>query len=100
MLDRGSAEGVLRRLEERAPKKHSSKEAGEASGPRLPDNRHLRPEPVEEVPKACCGNQRSEPQRNTAGRRRAESVGPDHWAIGTCARSRGRENPETDPLDT
>ncbi|KAJ1125961.1 hypothetical protein NDU88_004374 [Pleurodeles waltl] len=43
-LDRRSAEGVLRRLEERAPKKHSSKEAGGASGPRSPDNGHLRPE--------------------------------------------------------
>ncbi|KAJ1172608.1 hypothetical protein NDU88_004452 [Pleurodeles waltl] len=43
-LDRRSAEGVLRRLDERAPKKHSSKEADGASGPRSPDNRHLRPD--------------------------------------------------------
>ncbi|KAJ1152286.1 hypothetical protein NDU88_005062 [Pleurodeles waltl] len=43
-LGRRSAEGVRRRPEERAAKKHSSKEAGGASGPRPPDNRHLRPE--------------------------------------------------------
>ncbi|KAJ1103352.1 hypothetical protein NDU88_000778 [Pleurodeles waltl] len=42
LLGRRSAEGVRRRPEERAPKKHSSKEADGASGPRPPDNRHLR----------------------------------------------------------
>ncbi|KAJ1211465.1 hypothetical protein NDU88_006825 [Pleurodeles waltl] len=31
---------------------------------------------------------RSEPQRNTAARRRAEPVGPDRRTIATCARSR------------
>ncbi|KAJ1197546.1 hypothetical protein NDU88_001403 [Pleurodeles waltl] len=38
-LGRRSAEGVLRRPEERTPKKHGSKEAGGVSGPRPPDNR-------------------------------------------------------------
>ncbi|KAJ1191707.1 hypothetical protein NDU88_001023 [Pleurodeles waltl] len=38
-LGRRRAEGVLRRPEERTPKKHGSKEAGGVSGPRPPDNR-------------------------------------------------------------
>ncbi|KAJ1161995.1 hypothetical protein NDU88_002475 [Pleurodeles waltl] len=38
-LGRRRAEGVLRRLEERTPKKHGSKGAGGVSGPRPPDNR-------------------------------------------------------------
>ncbi|KAJ1189980.1 hypothetical protein NDU88_006721 [Pleurodeles waltl] len=38
-LGRRSAEGVLRRPEERTPKKHGSKEAGGVSGLRPPDNR-------------------------------------------------------------
>ncbi|KAJ1201939.1 hypothetical protein NDU88_005743 [Pleurodeles waltl] len=38
-LGRRRAEGVLRRPEERTPKKHGCKEAGGVSGPRQPDNR-------------------------------------------------------------
>ncbi|KAJ1210228.1 hypothetical protein NDU88_005596 [Pleurodeles waltl] len=38
-LGRRRAEGVLRRPEERTPKKHGSKEAGGVSGPRPQDNR-------------------------------------------------------------
>ncbi|KAJ1079659.1 hypothetical protein NDU88_000115 [Pleurodeles waltl] len=43
---------------------------------------------------------KSEPQRNTAARRRAEPVGPDRRTIGTCARCWGREDTGSDPLDT
>ncbi|KAJ1097574.1 hypothetical protein NDU88_002692 [Pleurodeles waltl] len=43
---------------------------------------------------------RSEPHQNTAARRRAEPVGPYRRTIGTCARSRGREDTGSDPLDT
>ncbi|KAJ1214758.1 hypothetical protein NDU88_002373 [Pleurodeles waltl] len=40
-LDRGNAESVLQRPEERALKKHSSRESSGASGPRSP---YLHPE--------------------------------------------------------
>ncbi|KAJ1126383.1 hypothetical protein NDU88_004791 [Pleurodeles waltl] len=126
-LDRGSTESVLQRPEERALKKHSSRESSGASGPRSP---HLRPE-EREIP-AYGGGTWSEqkrprversgggrrwaggrsldrgsaegvqrrPERNTAARRRAEPVGPDRRTIFTYARSRGKKNTGPNTLDT
>ncbi|KAJ1087996.1 hypothetical protein NDU88_001155 [Pleurodeles waltl] len=70
-----------REVAEPGPKRRDRERSGLAGDGAGAGGRSLGRRRAEGGPKACCRDQRSEPQRNMAARRRAESVGPDHRTI-------------------